>query len=383
MVSALLFAVVFSSAATAFAPHHRPPLWSERSRVGFKMADNGDAAAPPVAATLGVAAAASGGRRWEQLLAAMRLYHESYGDLCIELGWKVPASPPWPESLWDQKLAKIIYHIDFWQQFVAAVPSRRAELDEIGFLWSRLQPEYNLVLEALMAYRETYGDLLVPTDFVVPREAPWPQSTWTMRLGQRVASIRTRNDHIRKKPQRWFQLDALGFEFQASERSWRRLVAALEHYKLQTGHVLVPKGFVVPTNGTAGETWPEELRGMPLGATVANVRQKRLYLGENPARERQLAELGFVFDVVDYRFEVIMAALAVFKQVHGHVDVRQSFVVPDEPRWPRECVGLPLGRRLTQIRTRGDMVKASSERRGRLSAIGFSWTPKRGRRSGG
>ena len=80
--------------------------------------------------------------RWDQLLTAMRLYHEYHGDLCIELGWKVPASPPWPESLWDEKLAKIIYHIDFWQQFVAAVPSRRAELDEIGFLWSRLQPEY-------------------------------------------------------------------------------------------------------------------------------------------------------------------------------------------------------------------------------------------------
>jgi hypothetical protein len=177
------------------------------------------------------------------------------------------------------------------------------------------------------------------------------------------------------------QLDALGFEFQASERSWRRLIAALEQHKLQTGHLLVPKGFVVPSNGTAAAAWPEELRGMQLGATVANVRQKRLYLGENPARERQLAELGFVFDVVDYRFEVIMAALAVFKQLNGHADVRQSFVVPDEPPWPRECVGLPLGRRLTQIRTRGDMVKASSERRGRLSAIGFSWTPKRGRRA--
>lgn len=79
---------------------------------------------------------------WDHLIAAMRLYHESYGDLCIELGWRVPSCPPWPESLWDQKLAKTIYHIDFWQQFVAAVPSRRAELDEIGFLWSRLQPEY-------------------------------------------------------------------------------------------------------------------------------------------------------------------------------------------------------------------------------------------------
>ena len=36
-----------------------------------------------------------GGRGWDQLLTAMRLYHENYGDLCIELGWKVPACQPW------------------------------------------------------------------------------------------------------------------------------------------------------------------------------------------------------------------------------------------------------------------------------------------------
>ena len=148
------------------------------------------------------------------------------------------------------------------------------------------------------------------------------------------------------------------------------------------GDLLVPKSCVIPSNGTAAAAWPDSLRGMALGVTVANVRHKRLYLGENPAREKTLAELGFVFDVVGYRFEVTMAALAVFKRIHGHVDVKQSFVVPDEPPWPRECAGLPLGRRLTQIRTRGDMVKTSAERRARLSEVGFSWTPKRGRRGG-
>ena len=51
-------------------------------------------------------------------------------------------------------------------------------------------------------------------------------------------------------------------------------MAALEQFKLQTGHVLVPKGFIVPSNGTAAAEWSEELRGMHLGATVKNVRQK-------------------------------------------------------------------------------------------------------------
>ena len=68
---------------------------------------------------------------------------------------------------------------------------------------------------------------------------------------------------------------------------------------------------------------------------------------------------------------ILKVGMAVFKSLHGHVDVKQQFIVPAESPWPEECYGLPLGRRVAMIRTRGDMVKASSERRARLSSIGL------------
>lgn len=315
---------------------------------------------------------------WADLSAAMRLYHTAHGDLCMQLGWQVPDAEPWPASLWGMKLAKVIYRREFWKEFIADNSSRRAELDELGFVWSRLQPEYNLVLEALMTYQELHGDLLVPASFVVPSQPPWPRGCWTMRLGSRVASIRTRNDHIRTNPQRWFQLEAMGFAFQVSEVAWTRFVSALETYKRLHGNLRVPTGFVVPHDNHSA--WPVNLHGFRLGETVNNVRTKRLYLSDNPARDRELAELGFVWEVSADRFELIMTALAVFKSLHGHVDVKQQFIVPAESPWPEECYGLPLGRRVAMIRTRGDMVKASSERRARLSSIGLRWHVPRGPR---
>ncbi|CAM9869598.1 unnamed protein product, partial [Ectocarpus sp. 8 AP-2014] len=42
----------------------------------------------------------------------------------------------------------------FWKRHVRDRPSRRAELAKLGFVWGRLQDEYNLFLEALLAYRD-------------------------------------------------------------------------------------------------------------------------------------------------------------------------------------------------------------------------------------
>ena len=66
-------------------------------------------------------------------------------------------------------------------------PARVAELNELGFVWERLQPEWNLILEALMTYSELHGDMLVPAKFVVPTaDEKWSKACWGMPLGNCV-----------------------------------------------------------------------------------------------------------------------------------------------------------------------------------------------------
>lgn len=79
------------------------------------------------------------------------------------------------------------------------------------------------VVEALLAFKEVYGHMDVPANFVVPSgsnhfhedddggggvrgggggvgggltSAAWPPSVWKMRLGQRVAMMRCRSDFL-------------------------------------------------------------------------------------------------------------------------------------------------------------------------------------------
>ena len=92
---------------------------------------------------------------WGQLLAAIRLYHAIHGDLLVEDGWCVPREPPWPHQLWGKRLARLVYDMGFWQTHVAQFPARRADLEKLGFVWGRLQSEYNLVVEALLVLPST------------------------------------------------------------------------------------------------------------------------------------------------------------------------------------------------------------------------------------
>jgi hypothetical protein len=62
-------------------------------------------------------------------------------------------------------------------------------------------------------YKEVHGDLQVPTAFVVPPEAPWPEEAWGMKVGKTVSKIRSREDFVKDHPERRAELDALGFRW--------------------------------------------------------------------------------------------------------------------------------------------------------------------------
>lgn len=308
---------------------------------------------------------------WQSIFSALKLFHETYGDLCIDDGWRVPCEDPWPRRLHGAPLARLVYRMKFWQKHIASFPSRREQLDHLGFIWSRLQSEYNVVLEALVTFRHLRGDLRVPATFVVPCQAPWPESCWKMRLGQRVSLIRNRGDYISSNPERWFQLDDLGFVWEASEDSWDRFHAALVAYKEVHGHLFVPRSFKVPSTSE----WPVQLHGYKLGVTVSNVRSKHTLIANEPERAVSLEELGFVWDVSAARFNQMCEALLIFKSVHGAVNVPRNFTVPEEAPWPRRSWGLSLGSMLSRVRNRGDLVKDLPQRKAMLESLGFSPEP--------
>eukprot|EP00584_Thalassiosira_punctigera_P008249 CAMPEP_0172545864 /NCGR_PEP_ID=MMETSP1067-20121228/15723_1 /TAXON_ID=265564 ORGANISM="Thalassiosira punctigera, Strain Tpunct2005C2" /NCGR_SAMPLE_ID=MMETSP1067 /ASSEMBLY_ACC=CAM_ASM_000444 /LENGTH=103 /DNA_ID=CAMNT_0013332695 /DNA_START=2 /DNA_END=309 /DNA_ORIENTATION=+ len=59
----------------------------------------------------------------------------------------------------------------------------RHVLNELGFIWERLQPTRNLLAEGMITYRTTHGNVLVPAASVVSPAEEWPIATWFRAVG--------------------------------------------------------------------------------------------------------------------------------------------------------------------------------------------------------
>ena len=148
------------------------------------------------------------------------------------------------------------------------------------------------------------------------------------------------------------------------------LLAGLDAYGEQFGHVRVPYKFVVPD----ADGWPEEAHGLELGLQVSGLRtqKKRGTLSQDDVA--QLEALRFVWDVPEWRWQCVLQSLQAYQEVHGDLQVPNAFVVPSEVPWPEEAWGVPLGSRVDTIRSQEMYVKDHPERRAELDALGFRWT---------
>lgn len=336
----------------------------------------------------------------------LRAYKKEHGNLAIPRHYILPSLPIYPSECHSLRLASTVYNMQWWQLHISSHSSRVEELNDLGFLWERLQPEWNLVVEALISFRLQHHHILVPNAFVVPHgDHNYPSATWGIPLGRCVHQIRIRHDFIRKRPDRVSQLDGLGFVWDLSEHHFQKFVKALKVYRcVKTGQLdkyrkvlRVPLQFVIPCESD----WPEDLHGYNLGTKCAAVRQKEVYIKNRPERKQILKDLGFWFGGNGtLGWLDVMHAAAIYSKMHERkLAVPTGFVVPspyarngtgttdqinydgDWP-WPEQLWGLPLGQRLRDVRLKGRYLTGPSaaSRISQLNALGFEWKPKRGRR---
>jgi len=277
------------------------------------------------------------------IIKALRVYHENHSNLILPRRYVLPESTDYPKELAGIDLAATVYDMKWWQRHVKHKPDRVAELNKLGFVWERLQPEWNLVLEGLVTYESIYKNLLVPSKFVVPHDdKSWPKATWGLALGNCVYRIRNRGDFLGGYSawSRRDQLDSIGFVWDTNLHKFELFCKALQFYSKieiqdndlqRVSAMRVPSKFVIPDND---DNWPKDLWGYKLGEKCTAVRQKQLYIKGHPERLKILADIGFYIggnDALSW-LEVVHAA-AVYSQMNGRkLDVPSNFVVPAPPK---------------------------------------------------
>ncbi|ETW06434.1 hypothetical protein H310_02690 [Aphanomyces invadans] len=127
-----------------------------------------------------------------------------------------------------------------------------------------------------------------------------------------------------------------------------------------------PKLYTIPRQAP----WPLHLQGVKLNTAQVRMHYKNNNL--HPDTKRALERINFVFDVNQVKWNQKIAALCIYKQLHGgDLCVPQDFRIPtDDPRWPRDVWGMRLGLAVRSIRQK---TPTDSDRYRQLSAMGFVW----------
>ena len=162
------------------------------------------------------------GIAFEQVYDALLMYRKEVqadGDKPdIPPNFVVPDCEPWPESTRGLPLGKIMPTVR-GKAYLKQHPEAAEKLLSLGF-----KPEvktaandlrYQRVYDALVRYKELFGDLNVPQPFTVPEDGDdWPESARGLRLGARVNAIRSQGTFVKSNPSRREELDALGFAWE-------------------------------------------------------------------------------------------------------------------------------------------------------------------------
>lgn len=261
---------------------------------------------------------------WETMFAALKNYKQTHGDCNVSTGdlknkelggWVAEQRTTYTKGILDK--------------------SRKAQLDEIGFVWDTRDETWEKRFSELIKYKNKNGDCGVPFD--------WPENRGLSRWVVTQRQDKKKNHLDSEKASR---LTEIGFDWNRLESDWKKNFSALSEFFGQKGHLDVP------------EKWPKRpgLRGW------VN-KQRESYKKGNMREDRiaMLSKLGFVWAPLDESWNIRYAELVEFKKTFGHCDIR-------------ERDNLKLAQWATDLRKRKrGRTELSPERLAQLNALGFVW----------
>ena len=311
---------------------------------------------------------------------ALLWYQILYGDMLVPRDFNVPTvCDSWPSVTWGVKLGKIASDI----RGDRAHKSMKKELMKIKFdfgsQWVGQFNGFEAIKAALIQYKEVYGDMYVPDDFIVPHGSDdWIESSWGMVLGHIANRIRDGKRYVTKHD----ELNSIGFGFSSHRLRDRSetVKMALQLYENLYGNMLVPNKFIVPDEH---HEWPEEMWGMTLGKTVNAMRAGN----SHTSLRNDLSEIGFDYYVskISKKIanpEVVMMAFDAYQEKYGNVLVPQDFCIPSNTlEWPQRTWGMKLGKANRQVLF-GKKYDHENEKK-KLIKLGFRYSSQRLLRTNG
>ena len=281
---------------------------------------------------------------WELMYEEAKHYYETYGNLEV------------PKRYVTEKG----YNLGTWiltQRKVRAgeacgkiTEEQIRMLSAIGMRWeSFTDVRWNRYYDALLDYKEKFGDIMVPARYVTEEGVllgSWISNLRTYRKSGRYSGYLTE--------ERIALLDEMGMTWDAPDYIFERYFAALLDYHHVHGDIDVPVKYITPA-------------GVRIGAWISNLRHQ-YRVGTLALSDRQIRRLDALGMLWGNKYEN-----AWDKAYHEALRYRERFGNLDVPTLYVTETGLKLGRWIRRQRDAEKSGKLSEERKHRLNQIDQRW----------
>ena len=224
-------------------------------------------------------------------------------------------------------------------------------------LQKQLETGWETYYEAAVQYREEYGDLEVPARYVTPSGlslGSWLVTQRRIYAGKIPGHLKEEQiEKLRKLEIRWESY---------SDTQWEQYFSQAADYYARNGNLDVKTDYVTE-------------KGFRLGMWLNHIRQYRVNGSRvlSGQRQRQLEQIGMIWDRFVYRWERGYAAAKAYYEEHGDLEVPADFVTES---------GLALGnwlaaQRRNQKGANPGALPLTEDQVSQLNAIGMNWTGRR------
>ncbi|OWZ21691.1 hypothetical protein PHMEG_0003731 [Phytophthora megakarya] len=155
--------------------------------------------------------------------------------------------------------------------------------------------------------------------------------------------------HYRFKMLLKYKMERLGLP---EVSDWKRFlwdevtVPAMKTYRSMHGDLLMPVSFTVPKDNSE---WPRSTWGYKLGYWTSELRRNKDKLLQYQLQDLQ--GMDFSWNAREAHWNRYFApAMQRYKELHGGLQVPQSFVVPSDANWPKYLGGYRLGQKVNNLR---------------------------------
>ena len=283
---------------------------------------------------------------WDVMYDQAKKYYDLNGNLNVPRRYKTPEGYSLGSWVFTQRK---VYH---GEQFGVLGQERIARLNAIGMIWDSYgEQSWKTYFAAAKAYRETFGDLKVPTDYVTPSGVV---------LGSWINNLRTcRKSGKRMRyltPENIRALDDLGMIWNVPDYQWEMNYNAALRYHREHGTLDMPFGYV-DKYGIRLDTWLRNMRRAKQGKFAAyKISEEQV---------SKLSELGMVWeDKYTMLWEKGFSEAVRYREIFGDLDVPASYRTVD---------GYKLGGWISDQREKYLAGKMPEARIKRLESIGMIW----------